>query len=75
MVAKKDGQYRHIQDLRKRNLDTDSMAWPLPDQEEVVQAIAKSTNASLFDLMSTFDQTRIDPKDAQFATINHMGIL
>jgi arginine deiminase len=52
------------------------MAWPLPDQEELVHAIAKSTNASFFDLISAFDQTRIDPKDEQYATvINHMGIL
>ena len=76
MVPKKDGQYRHVQDLRKRNLDTDIMLWPLPDQEELVYAVARSTNRSIFDLISTFDQTRIDPKDEQFATIiNHMGIL
>jgi hypothetical protein len=54
----------------------DIMAWPLSDQEELVHAIAKSTNASSFDLISAFDQTRIDPKDEQYATvINHMGIL
>jgi hypothetical protein len=76
MVPKKDGQYRHVQGLRKRNLDTDTMAWPLPDQEELVHSIARSTNASFFDLISAFDQTRIDLKDEQHATIiNHMGIL
>jgi hypothetical protein len=40
MVPKKENKLRHVQDLRKRNLDTESMAWPLPDQEELVHKIA-----------------------------------
>ena len=76
MVPKKENKLRHVQDLRKRNLDTESMAWPLSDQEELVHKIARSTNASIFDMISAFDQTRIHPDDVKYATIiNHMGIL
>ena len=76
MVPKQQpGELRHVQDLRKQNENTESMAWPLPDQEEVVHKIAQSTNASLFDLISAFDQTRVDPRDEKYATIiNHMGV-
>jgi hypothetical protein len=56
MVPKKDGKDRHVQDEL-----TDTMA--LLDQEELVHAITKSTNASFFDLISMFDQTKIDPND------------
>jgi len=77
MVPKADpAELRHVQDLRKRNEDTESMAWPLPDQEELLHKIARSTNASIFDMISAFDQTRIHPDDEKYATIiNHMGIL
>jgi Reverse transcriptase (RNA-dependent DNA polymerase). len=52
------------------------MAWPLPDQEELTHNVARSSNASKFDMISAFDQTRIDPRDERYATIiNHMGIL
>ena len=51
------------------------MAWPLPDQEELVHNVARSTNASIFDMISAFDQTRIHPDDVKYATIiNHMGV-
>ena len=52
------------------------MAWPMPDQEELVHNIARSTNASMFDMISAFDQTRIHPDDEKYATIiNHMEVL
>ena len=51
------------------------MAWPLPDQEELVHNIARSSNASIFDMISAFDQTRIHPDDVKYAMIiNHMGV-
>ena len=77
MVPKSEpDSYRHVQDLRKRNADTESMAWPMPDQEELVHNIARSSNGSIFDLISAFDQTRIYPDDEKYATIiNHMGVL
>lgn len=75
MVPKHDSKLRHVQDLRKRNEDTERMAWPMPDQEELVHNIARSSNGSVFDMISAFDQTRIDPKDEKYATIiNHMGV-
>ena len=76
MVPKKEqGKYRHVQDLRRRNADTESIVWPLPDQEEVVKGIARSSNGSTFDLISAFDQTRIEPSDERYATIiNHLGV-
>ncbi|TMC16719.1 MAG: hypothetical protein E6J34_19695 [Chloroflexi bacterium] len=77
MVPKHEAnQFRHVQDLRKRNEDTEPMAWPLPDQEELVHKIARSSNASIFDMISAFDQTRVHPNDEKYATIiNHMSIL
>jgi RNase H-like domain found in reverse transcriptase/Integrase zinc binding domain/Retrotransposon gag protein/Retroviral aspartyl protease/Reverse transcriptase (RNA-dependent DNA polymerase)/Chromo (CHRromatin Organisation MOdifier) domain/Zinc knuckle len=76
MVPKKEkGTYRHVQDLRRRNADTETIVWPLPDQEEVVNAIAKSSNGSVFDMISAFNQIRIEPEDEKYATIiNHMGV-
>lgn len=51
------------------------MAWPMPDQE-IVHSIARSSNGSISDMISTFDQTRVDPKEEKYATIiNHMGVL
>ena len=52
------------------------MAWPLPDQDKLIHNIAQSSNASKFDLISAFDQTRIHPDDEKYATIiNHMGVM
>src|SRR5438045_7382606 len=52
------------------------MTWPMHDQEELVHNIARSTNASMFDMISAFDQTRIHPDDEKYATIiNHMGVM
>ena len=70
------GKFREVQDLRKRNEDTESMSWPMPDQEELVHRVAQSSNVSVGDMISAFDQTRIDPQDEKYATIiNHMGIM
>src|SRR5438552_4919686 len=52
------------------------MAWPLPDQEELLHNVAHSSNASMCDMISAFDQTRIHPDDEKYVTIiNHIGIL
>ena len=77
MVPKKEpNTYRHVQDLRKRNADTETMAWLMPDQEELVHSIARFSNASVFDMISAFDQTRIHSDDEKYATIiNHMRVL
>ena len=77
MVAKSTpGTWRHVQDLRKRNADTESMSWPMPNQEELVHSVARSSNASVFDKSSAFDQTRVDPRDEKYtAIINHIGVL
>jgi RNase H-like domain found in reverse transcriptase/Integrase zinc binding domain/Chromo (CHRromatin Organisation MOdifier) domain len=76
MVPKSEpGKYRHVQDLRKRNEDTESMAWPMPDQEELVHNVAQSDNNSVVDLISAFDQTRNELESEKYATIvNHMGV-
>ena len=53
----------------------ESMAWPMPDQEELVHNMARSSNGSIFDMISAFDQTRIHPDDEKYATIiNHLGV-
>jgi hypothetical protein len=48
----------------------------MPDQEELVHKVAQSSNVSVGDMISAFDQTRVDPRDEKYATIiNHMGIM
>jgi len=49
------GEFQHVQGLRKRKEDTESMAWPLPDQDELIHKIVQSSNALKFDLISAFD--------------------
>ena len=69
-------KFQHVQDLHKRNEDMESMAWPLPDQEELLHNVAHSSNASMCNMISAFDQTRIHPDDEKYTTIiNHIGIL
>lgn len=64
MVPKREPEkYRHVHDLRKRNADTESRTWPMPDQEELTHNVARSSNGSKFDLISSFDQIRNDPRD------------
>lgn len=76
MVPKSEpGKFRHVQDLRKRNEDTESMSWPLPDQEELVHNVAQSDNVSTVDLISAFDQTRNELESEKYSTIiNHLGV-
>src|SRR5437667_9596106 len=70
------GEFRHVQDLRKRNEHTESMAWPLPDQDDLLHKIAQSANAPKFDVIPAFHQTRIHPEHEQYATtINHIGVI
>jgi hypothetical protein len=60
MVPKKNpGTYRHIQDLRRCNKDTDTMVWPLPPTEEVVDKVAHSK----LDFIQAFDQIRVVSSD------------
>jgi hypothetical protein len=76
MVPKHEpGKYRHVQDLRKGNENTESRAWPMPDHEELTNNVAQSSNLLVADQISAFDQTRVEPEDEKFtAIINHKGV-
>ena len=69
-------KFRYVQDSGKRNEDTESMSGPMPDQKEVVHKVAKSSNVFVGDMISAFDQTRVDPQDEKYGTIiNHLGTM
>ena len=76
MILKKElDNYRHVQDLRKRNSNIESMTWPMLNQEELMHNIARSSNESVFDMISTFNQIKVHPNDEKYAMIiNHMNI-
>ena len=64
MVPKKDpGEFRHVQDLRRRNKDTETLVWPLPPTDDIVDKVARSPERSKIDLVQSFDQIRVDPAD------------
>jgi Reverse transcriptase (RNA-dependent DNA polymerase)/Retroviral aspartyl protease/Zinc knuckle len=64
MVPKKDpGEFRHVQDLRRRNKDTETLVWPLPLTDDIVDKVARSPERSKIDLVQSFDQIRVDPAD------------
>ena len=64
MIAKKDpDERRHVQDLRRRNKDTETLVWPLPPTDDIVDKVARSPERSKIDLVQSFDQIRVDPPD------------
>ena len=64
MVPKKDpGEFRHVQDLRRRNKDTETLVWPLPPTDDIVDKVARSPERSKIDLVQSFDQIRVEPTD------------
>jgi hypothetical protein len=75
MVPKKDPrEFRHVQDLRRRNKDTETLAWPLPPADDIADKVARSQERSKIDLVQSFDQIRVDPSDvAKTAFRAHRG--
>src|SRR5204863_1154514 len=75
MVPKKDpGKYRHVQDLQRRNKDTETLVWPLPPTDDIVDKVARSPERSVIDLVQSFDQIRVDPADVPKTTFRtHRG--
>ena len=64
MVDKKDpNQKRHVQDLRRRNKDTETLVWPLPPTDDIIDKVARSPERSKIDLVQSFDQIRVEPSD------------
>jgi hypothetical protein len=64
MVPKKDpGERRHVQDLRRRNKDTETLVWPLPQTDDITDKVARSPERSKIDLVQSYDQIPVDPPD------------
>jgi hypothetical protein len=76
MVPKKDpGEMRHVQDLRPRNKDTETMVWPLPPTEEIIIKVAGCLEQSCVDLIQSFDQIRVADQDVPWTTFRmHKGV-
>ncbi|SGY15130.1 BQ5605_C013g07258 [Microbotryum silenes-dioicae] len=60
---KKDGEFRPLVDLRKRNLNTVQQDMPMQDADRMINEVANAEFASTFDLKGAFQQIRIDPDD------------
>ena len=75
MVPKKDpNERRHVQDLRRRNKDTETLVWPLPVTDDIIDDVARSPERSILDLVQSFDQIRVDPADvSKTAFRTHRG--
>ena len=64
MVAKKNpGELRHVQDLRRRNKDMETLVWPLPPTDDIVDKVARSLERSIIDLVQYYDQIRVALSD------------
>ncbi|SCV70782.1 BQ2448_3544 [Microbotryum intermedium] len=60
---KKDGEFRPLVDLRKRNLNTIQQDMPMQDADRMINEVANAQFASTFDLKGAFQQIRINPDD------------
>ena len=77
MVKKKNGLYRMAIDYRKLNKVTESMSFPLPKFEDVVDTLgeAKAQIFSVIDLASGFYQIPLDENTKhKSAFITHQGV-
>ena len=77
MVKKKNGLYRMAIDYRKLNKVTESMSFPLPKFEDVVDTLgeAKAQIFSVIDLASGFYQIPLDESTKhKSAFITHQGV-
>ena len=71
-VVKKGSKRRPVVDLRVLNKLIAPDAYPLPRQDEIVQAIKGMKWLAIFDILSVYYQRRVHPKDAwKLAVANH----
>jgi hypothetical protein len=56
-------ELRYVQDLRRRNKDTETLVWPLPVTDDIIDEVARPPECSMLDLVQSFDPIRVDPSD------------
>ena len=69
LEAKPDGRIRPLVDLRFRNDNTVADHSQIPNQETILQAVAKGKYRSKIDLSDAYFQTRVHPDDVKYNTI------
>ena len=62
-IAKKDGGLRTVVDCRKRNDNTVKDVTPFPDQDQILQDVARAKYRSKIDLSDAYEQVRIVAQD------------
>jgi hypothetical protein len=67
--AKSDGRIRPLVDLRFRNDNTVADHEQIPNQETILNAVAKGRYRSKIDLSDAYFQTRVHPDDVKYNTI------
>ena len=69
LEAKPDGRIRPLVDLRFRNDNTVADHSQIPNQQTILQAVAKGKYRSKIDLSDAYLQTRVHPDDVKYNTI------
>ena len=73
-VVKKNGKWRPVVDLRPLNAVTVPDAYPLPIQEDIVDAIKGMVWLSIFDLLMAYYQRGVHPANWwKLAIVTHRG--
>jgi len=67
--AKSDGRIRHLVDHRYRNNNTQADHTQIPEQNTILNAVARGRFRSKIDLRDAYFQTRVDPDDVRYNTI------
>ena len=67
--VKPDGRIRPLVDLRFRNDNTVADYSQIPNQQTILQAVAKGKYRSKIDLSDVYFQTRVHPDDVKYNTI------
>jgi len=62
-IVYQNGKPRMVVDYRKLNEITIANKFPLPKQEEIPQALVRSQWLSMLDVLTSFTQLEIDPKE------------
>ena len=69
LEAKPDGRIHPLVDLRFRNDNTVADHSQIPNQQTILQAVAKGKYHSKIDLSDAYFQTRVHPDDVKYNTI------
>ena len=67
--AKPDGRIRPLVDLRFRNQNTEADHSQIPNQQTILNAVARGKFRSKIDLSDAYFQTRVHPDDVKYNTI------